>query len=320
MSKQPPPPTLDSQIAELAAYGRVLGDDAGLVPAWGQEHLVDQLVKHVGRGRSFVVVGPPGCGKSHVLHNVARRLREASPPWLVLETSTSEVMTDTKYIGEWETKLKNVVSRCLGDKRVVLLFTDINSVVTQGATVQRDANFASYLQPHIERGELVVAGETTAREMQLGLLRLPGFARLVAPFGLLKVEEGLHRFEGKDKRPPTMVRVEILPVADGARQVARRDVRIDRTSRGGRIEMVATHAPSGVAVEASVDGSELDDEAVFDWLEARVHRPARDLDRVVRRYGVEGKFAEDEATGERIGHKDLAAGGLDELLRARLYM
>src|SRR5262249_47977213 len=152
------------------------------VPAWGREKLVDQLEQHVRKGKSFVLVGPAGSGKSHVLHNLARRLRDASPPWLMLQTSTSEVMTDTKYIGEWETKLKNVVVRCLGDKRVVLYFTDINFVVTQGATMQRDANFASYLQPHLERGELVMAGETTHREMQLGLLRLPGFARLLAPF------------------------------------------------------------------------------------------------------------------------------------------
>ncbi len=182
MAKPTPPPTLEAIVAELAAFGRVLGDDRALVPAWGQEKLVDQLEQHVRNRKSFVLVGPAGSGKSHVLHNLARRLRDASPPWLLLQTSTSEVMTDTKYIGEWETKLKNVVTHCLGDKRVVLYFTDINYVVTQGATVQRDASFASYLQPHLERGELVMAGETTHREMQLGLLRLPGFARMFTQF------------------------------------------------------------------------------------------------------------------------------------------
>ena len=111
-----------------------------------------------------------------------------------------------------------------------------------------------------------------------------------------------------------MVRVEVLPVAEEPR-LARRDVKIERRSRHGQVEIVASH--DGVVVEAVGDAP---DDAVLDWLEARVRRPPRDATDVVRRYGVEGKFAEDEATGERVGQRELLAGGLDELLRARLYV
>src|SRR5262245_6274870 len=121
MGQKPPPPPppspLEQQLAELGAYGRVLGDDRDRFPAWGLERMLDQLVRHVldAPRKSFVLSGPPGTGKSHLLANLAVRLRAAHPRWLVVETSTSEVMTDTKYIGEWETKLKNVVSCCLGE-------------------------------------------------------------------------------------------------------------------------------------------------------------------------------------------------------------
>jgi hypothetical protein len=142
-----------------------------------------------------------------------------------------------------------------------------------------------------------------------------------SPFGLLRGEEGLHRFEGGGKGPERralFVRVELAARPDdkddGDGRLARKDVRLER----GGGEVVAVHAPTGTSVEAAAD---LAEGLVVELLEAEVAARARrrgaDPDRIVRRYGIEGRYARDEDTGIRTGHKELLAGGLDEILRAR---
>src|SRR5262249_54034929 len=97
----------------------------------------------------------------------------------VLETSTAEVMTGTRYIGEWETKVKDLVARTVAPRRVVVYFTDINNVPRAGTHSQNPhAGFATYLAPYVGRGEGVLCGEAPAKALSLGLAELPGFAHL----------------------------------------------------------------------------------------------------------------------------------------------
>jgi ATP-dependent Clp protease ATP-binding subunit ClpC len=139
----------------------------------------------------------------------------------------------------------------------------------------------------------------------------------ISLYGLLKGEDGLHRFElgGKgENRRAAFIRADVLPRSDGERRIARKDVRVEKSPR----ELVLVHAPTGTSVEAS--GEAIDEDALYDLLDARVadRTKKRDADRLVRRYNIEGKFIRDEETGVKAGHRDLLAGGLDELLRARL--
>jgi len=140
-----------------------------------------------------------------------------------------------------------------------------------------------------------------------------------ALFGLLRAEEGLHRFEGGGKgadRQALYVRVEVAARPDGAAELPRREVRLDRSASG----VTAVHIPSGTRVEIAGPASDaLALELLAAEREARERRRAASdgEDRLVRRYGIEGRFVRDEDTGLRTGHKEISAGGLDEILRAR---
>jgi ATP-dependent Clp protease ATP-binding subunit ClpC len=159
------------------------------------------------------------------------------------------------------------------------------------------------------------------RDDESGPLESTWLLEGISLYGLLKGEDGLHRFElgGKgENRRAAFIRADVLPRSDGERKIARKDVRAERGGSGLGRELVLVHAPTGTSVEGS--GEAIDEEALYDLLDARVadRGKKRDADRLVRRYNIEGKFIRDEETGVKAGHRDLLAGGLDELLRARL--
>src|SRR5262249_26844175 len=123
-----------------------------------------------------------------------------------------------------------------------------------------------------------------------------------ALFGLLRAEEGLHRFEGGGKgadRQALYVRVEVAARPDGAAELPRREVRLDRSGSG----VTAVHIPSGTRVEIAGPAPNVSDELALELLqaerEARERRRGLEDDRLVRRYGIEGRFVRDEDTGLR---------------------
>ena len=181
-AQKPPPKALRDAVARLAAhsvdveslasFGRVIKPDE-TVPAFCRDAVLDALEDIFDRPaqRSFVLAGERGVGKTNLIHAFACRLAARHKPWIVLETSTSEVMVGTKYIGEWETRLADLMGRTRAPRRVVLFFTNVNDLATAGTTSSNKANFLSMMSAAIRRGELVVVGEATPAELARGLER-----------------------------------------------------------------------------------------------------------------------------------------------------
>jgi ATP-dependent Clp protease ATP-binding subunit ClpC len=167
-------------IAELAPFGKVVGG-AGDPPPVGatfeRDDVVDKMLEQLARAgnRSFVLVGESGVGKTQLVYELARR---AAPMWTLLETSTSEVMVGTKYIGEWETKLRDLVGKTKSPRRVLLYLTNINNLGNAGRTSNNEGNFASLMGSYIRRGEVTVIGETTPKGLQVGLEKDGALKRL----------------------------------------------------------------------------------------------------------------------------------------------
>ncbi len=107
----------------------------------------------------------------------------------MLETSTSEIMVGTKYIGEWETKLRDLVGRVKAPRRVLLYLTNVNDLGGAGTTSSNKANFGSLLSPYLRRGEVVVIGESTAEALQLGIGKDGALKRLFRTVAVTEPDE-----------------------------------------------------------------------------------------------------------------------------------
>jgi ATP-dependent Clp protease ATP-binding subunit ClpC len=203
----------DVDLGELAGFGRVLSDPEDRVrlgQAFEREALLDELAAQLARdgNKSFVLVGEPGAGKTQLIHELARRADTLAPPWTVLETSTSEIMVGTKYIGEWETKVRDLVGKIRTPRHVLLYVTDINNIATAGKTSNRDSNFMSLLGSYLRRGEVTIAGESTARALQLGLEQEGAARRLFQQIKVLPTDEAT---------TATILRRSVAEVAQAAR-------------------------------------------------------------------------------------------------------
>ncbi len=174
-----------SQQRGLDKYGRILNEEGELEyleHAFMRDETVDMLVDHFTESesnRSILLIGPAGSGKTAVVHELVRRLQDKNAPVTVLETNTSELMTNTRYLGEWETKLKEMANAIMEhDREVIIYMKNPNDLLGAGAHSKSDESFADFFKPYLERGDLRMLAETTQESLKGGLSRDPGFLRL----------------------------------------------------------------------------------------------------------------------------------------------
>ncbi|MCO5168984.1 MAG: AAA family ATPase [Planctomycetes bacterium] len=160
--------------------------------AFGRERELKLIRDRLSRPgpRSLVLVGRSGAGKTALIHELARQLaREAGlVPTTVLEATTGDVLSGTRFLGEWQTRLKELLGALRAPHRAIWYVPDVNRLIDAGTTVHSDESFASMLAPAVERGELVIVGESTPEAFRRGLDRHPAFARLFLKLGVEEPE------------------------------------------------------------------------------------------------------------------------------------
>lgn len=177
----------------LDKYGRLLNspDERDFLQhAYGRDDTVDMLLEHFtdpDATRSLLIVGEAGTGKTAIIHEFALRLMEVEgEDWQILETNTSELISGTRYLGDWETKLKEMAETILKHDKVILYITNPDDLLGAGAHSKSDENFADFFKPYLQRGQLRMIAECTEDDIKGGLSRDPGFLR---QFRQIKVQE-----------------------------------------------------------------------------------------------------------------------------------
>jgi ATP-dependent Clp protease ATP-binding subunit ClpC len=185
----------DVDPEKIAPFGKDLTreEQAGRLPrAHGVDAAVDALVAAV-RGpapRAAVVVGPPGSGKTAVVHELVHRLaRDPEGPWRVLRVSPSELLAGTVYLGEWQTKVRNLVEAVSAPRRAVLYVPNLEELSAAGRSSSSDLNVATMLAPHVESGAVAIVGESTTEAFRSGLGGIGSLRRLFPPVELRAMGE-----------------------------------------------------------------------------------------------------------------------------------
>ena len=116
-------------------------------------------------------VGDPGVGKTAIAEGLARKIVEGQVPDVLKEATIysldmGALLAGTRYRGDFEERLKNVVSELEKLPNAVLFIDEIHTVIGAGATSGGAMDASNLLKPALSSGAIRCIGSTTYKEFR----------------------------------------------------------------------------------------------------------------------------------------------------------
>ena len=116
-------------------------------------------------------VGEPGVGKTAIAEGLARKIVEGQVPDVLKEATIysldmGALLAGTRYRGDFEERLKNVVSELEKLPNAVLFIDEIHTVIGAGATSGGAMDASNLLKPALSSGAIRCIGSTTYKEFR----------------------------------------------------------------------------------------------------------------------------------------------------------
>ena len=156
-------------VDQLAVNLTDLAEEGKLDPVIGRESEIERVVQILARRtkNNPALIGEPGVGKTAIVEGLTQRIADGEVPApllgkRVLQLDLGSVVAGTMYRGQFEERLKRVISE-LKQSDAILFIDEVHMLVGAGsAGSAMDA--ANILKPALSRGELQVVGATTLDE------------------------------------------------------------------------------------------------------------------------------------------------------------
>lgn len=115
-----------------------------------------------------VLIGDPGVGKTAVVEGLAQKIAAEDVPEMMLDRkilslSMAAVVAGTKYRGEFEERIKQILEEAASMTNVILFIDELHTVIGAGSA-EGSLDAANILKPALSRGKVQVIGATTTNE------------------------------------------------------------------------------------------------------------------------------------------------------------
>ncbi|WP_314825914.1 ATP-dependent Clp protease ATP-binding subunit [Selenomonas noxia] len=181
--------------ASIKKFGRDLIEAArtgGLDPVIDRDAEIDRVIQILARRtkNNPILLGEAGVGKTAVAEGLAQRIAAGEVPFLledkrIVTLSMTALVAGTKYRGEFEERLKNVVDDVIKAKNIILFIDEIHTLIRAGGA-EGSLDAANILKPALARGEMQIIGATTLSEYKKHFAKDSALARR---FQTVMVEE-----------------------------------------------------------------------------------------------------------------------------------
>ncbi len=163
----------NAKKSALDFYGTDLTQAArsgALDPVVGREQQIRRVVTILNRRtkNNPVLIGEPGVGKTAIVEGLAQRIVNEDVPDSLLDKrivmlDLTAMIAGTKYRGEFEERLKKVMSELEHDKHTIIFIDEVHLIVGAGAA-EGAMDAGNILKPALARGKIQLIGATTTNE------------------------------------------------------------------------------------------------------------------------------------------------------------
>ena len=142
-------------------------------PLIGRDHEVERCIQVLCRRRKNnpLLVGDPGVGKTAIAEGLANKIVNGQTPEILSRTTIysldmGALLAGTRYRGDFEERLKAVMTEMEEHDDAVLFIDEIHTVIGAGATSGGAMDASNLLKPALQGGKLRCMGSTTYKEFR----------------------------------------------------------------------------------------------------------------------------------------------------------
>ncbi|UTY28837.1 ATP-dependent Clp protease ATP-binding subunit [Treponema putidum] len=165
--------SIKNKNSALLEFGRNLTEtvkSGSLDPIIGREKEIKRLIQILSRRtkNNPILVGEPGIGKTSIVEGLAFAIINDNVPHNLLNKNIisldlASVIAGTKYRGQFEERLKQIINEVKENKNIILFIDEIHTLIGTGGS-QGAMDAANILKPVLARGEIQCIGATTIDE------------------------------------------------------------------------------------------------------------------------------------------------------------
>ena len=145
--------------------------DGRIDPLIGRESEVQRTIQVLCRRQKNnpLLVGDPGVGKTAIAEGLARKIIKNEVPEVLADATVfaldmGTLLAGTRYRGDFEERLKQVMKEIENHKNAILFIDEIHTVIGAGATSGGAMDASNLLKPALAQGSLRCIGSTTYKE------------------------------------------------------------------------------------------------------------------------------------------------------------
>jgi len=260
----------EEKFQALERFGNDLtarAEQGELDPVIGRDDEIRRVIQVLSRRtkNNPVLIGEPGVGKTAIAEGLAQRIVDRDVPESlqdrrVIALDIGSLLAGSKYRGEFEERLKAVLTEIKESGGNVVLFLDeLHTIVGAGAA-EGAVDAANLLKPMLARGELRAVGATTLDEYRKHIEKDPALERRFQPVmvGEPSVQDTIAILRGLKERYELHHQVEIQDSALIAAAALSDRYIADRFLPDKAIDLV-DEAASGLRIEIDSKPTEIDE-------------------------------------------------------------